>query len=181
MKMLVWSLLLVIVIVAGLGAGLLLTPLGERPMAALLPVGDVAAVDFATLRLTDKPNQYLICPPELCAATPHGRSPVFQVPVEHLSAAWRQMLGALPRVTLLAENEDGRQLDYVQRSARFRFPDLITVRFLAVAPGQSTLAIYSRSIYGRSDFGVNRARVEAWLGLLCQTLPGTADRCPHPE
>jgi uncharacterized protein (DUF1499 family) len=181
MKMFLWGLLFVVVIVTGLGAGLLLTPLGERPLAALLPVGDVEAVDFAALALTDMPNQYLLCPPKLCAAVPHSQSPVFQVPVEPLSAGWRQMLGALPRVTLLAEYEDGRQLDYVQRSARFRFPDLITVRFLAVAPGQSTLAIYSRSIYGRSDFGVNRARVEAWLGLLCQTLPGTADRCPHPE
>jgi uncharacterized protein (DUF1499 family) len=178
MKMLVWSLLLVIVIVAGLGAGLLLTPLGERPLAALLPVGDVAAVDFTTLTLTDKPNQYLICPPELCAAAPHGQSPVFQVPVEHLSAAWRQMLAALPGVTLLAEDQDGRQLDYVQRSARFRFPDIITVRFMAAAPGQSTLAIYSRAVYGRSDFGVNRARVEAWLTGLCQSLGAAATPCP---
>jgi hypothetical protein len=128
MKMFLWGLLLVIVVVVGLGAGLLLTPLGERPLAALLPVGDVEAVDFAALKLTDKPNQYLLCPPDLCGSAAHSRSPVFQVAVEQLSAGWRQMVTALPRVTLLAEDEDGRQVDYVQRSARFRF-DLRTQRF----------------------------------------------------
>jgi uncharacterized protein (DUF1499 family) len=181
MKMFLWGLLLVIVMVAGLGAGLLLTPLGERPLAALLPVGEVEAIDFAAPQLTDKPNQYLICPPGLCGAAAHGRSPVFEIPVEQLSAGWRRMLAARPRVALLAEREDGRQLDYVQRSARFRFPDIITVRFVATAPARSSLAIYSRSIYGRRDFGVNRARVEAWLDRLCETLPSNVKPCPHPR
>ena len=27
----------------------------------------------------------------------------------------------------------------------------------------SSLAIYSRSVYGRSDLGVNKARIEDWL------------------
>ena len=57
---------------AAIVAVLLLTPLGERPLIALLPIGDVAAVDFATLKLTDKPNQYLVCPPGLCTARAHG-------------------------------------------------------------------------------------------------------------
>jgi len=30
----------------------------------------------------------------------------------------------------------------------------------------SGLIIYSRSRYGRSDFGVNRSRVKAWLAAL---------------
>ena len=43
-------------------AVLLFTPLGERPLTALFAVGDVETVDFAALKLTDKPNQFLICP-----------------------------------------------------------------------------------------------------------------------
>ena len=35
--------------------------------------------------------------------------------------------------------------------------------------GQSTLSIYSRSIYGLNDLGVNRARVETWLAALRAT------------
>jgi uncharacterized protein (DUF1499 family) len=34
----------------------------------------------------------------------------------------------------------------------------------------STLAIYSRSLIGRSDLGVNRARVTRWLAALEASL-----------
>ena len=47
-----------------------------------------------------------------------------------------------------------------------RYPDSITVRFLPLEEGRSTLAIYSRSHYGRSDFGVNKERVDGWLASL---------------
>ncbi len=99
-------------------------------------------------------------------AAQHADSPLFDVPVEQLRARWREVAAAEPRVELLAEHGDGWQFDYVQRSARFRYPDIVTVRFIAASATQSTLAIYSRSIYGRSDFGVNRARIETWLARL---------------
>jgi len=34
----------------------------------------------------------------------------------------------------------------------------------------STLVLWSRSVYGRSDLGVNRRRLTAWLGALDTTL-----------
>jgi uncharacterized protein (DUF1499 family) len=162
---------LFVVVVA---AVLLFTPLGERPLAALFAVGDVESVDFAELKLTDKPNQFLVCPPGSCAGDPHADSPVFDVSVEQLRERWREVLAAQPRIELLAEDEEGQQFDYVQRSARFRFPDIITVRFISVATyhseSQSTLAIYSRSVYGKSDLGVNRERIERWLKILREGL-----------
>lgn len=148
------------------GALLLFTPLGERPLGALFPAGEVAPVDFATLTLTGKPNQYLVCPPGLCAATPHAASPRFDLSAEQLRGRWREITAAQPRLALLAERDDGWQIDYIQRSARFRFPDIVTVRFIPTTPTQSTLAIYSRALYGRSDLGVNRKRTETWLALL---------------
>ena len=57
--------------------------------------------------------------------------------------------------------------DFVVRSALFGFPDLVSVKFLDLKGGKATLALYSRSVYGRSDLGVNRARSLAWLGC-CQ-------------
>ena len=156
-----------LVLVAGVaGAALLFTPLGARPLTALFPVGEVAPVGFAVLELNPNPNQYLVCPPDLCAAAPHAFSPVFDMQVDRLRARWREVVADQPRVALLAEYEDGVQVDYVERSARLRFPDIVTVRFIPVPPAQSTLAIYSRSIYGKSDLGVNRARVEAWVDAL---------------
>ncbi len=144
---------------------LLFTPLGTRPLAALFPLSEPTPVDFATLRLTARPNQHLVCPPGRCVGA-HEESPVFDMPVGELRDRWRAMAAGRPRVRLLAETEDGLQADYVQRSARFRFPDIITVRFIPLAAEQSTLAVYSRSLYGHSDLGVNRARVESWLAEL---------------
>jgi len=103
---------LVTIVVA---AVLLFTPLGERPLSALFSVGDFEAVDFEDLKLTDKPNQFLMCPPGIC--TGHADSPAFDVSVNQLRERWREVIAAQPRVELLAE--DGQQFDYVQRSARF--------------------------------------------------------------
>jgi uncharacterized protein (DUF1499 family) len=111
-----------------------------------------------------------MCPPGHCGAAPHADSPVFDVSVARLRDHWRDVLAVQPRVALLVEDAEGRQADYVQHSARFRFPDLITVRFISVSISKSTLAIYSRSVYGKSDFGVNRERIHAWLKTLREDL-----------
>ena len=141
---------------------LLFTPLGGRPLSALFSLGDFETVDFEDIQLTDRPNQFLLCPPALCNG--HAESPVFELSVEDLRERWQDVVAAQPRLEFLAEND--QQFDYVQRSARFRFPDIITVRFISVSPSQSTLAIYSRSVYGESDFGVNRKRIESWLSAV---------------
>ncbi len=155
-----------LLVLAAVVAALLLTALGDGPLAALFPVGQVAPVDFATLRLAAKPNQFLMCPRDLCDAKAHAQSPVFEVSVERLAGRWRQVIVAQPRVELLAEDPDERQFDYVQRSARWRFPDIITLRLIPLSPSLSTLAVYSRAVYGRRDFGVNRERIEVWVGAL---------------
>jgi len=174
MKIILAYLSIGISFVAVLVAVVLFTPLGERPLTALFAVGDVKSVDFAELKLTDTPNQFLMCPPGFCAADPHVDSPVFDVSLEQLRQRWREVVAAQPRVELLAEDEEGQQFDYVQRSARFRFPDIITVRFISIATHhtdtQSTLAIFSRSVYGKSDLGVNRKRIDAWLRALHERL-----------
>ncbi len=170
MKTLFSRLSIGVLIVVGVAAVLLFTPLGERPLAALFALDDIESVDFAELRLTDKPNQFLMCPPGICAADPHADSPAFDVSVEKLRERWRDVLAVQPRIELWAEDAEGLQFDYVQRSLRFRFPDLITVRFISVSLSRTTIAIYSRSVYGKSDFGVNRERIDAWLKTLREGL-----------
>jgi len=68
----------------------------------------------------------------------------------------------------VAGDLDSLMITYVQRSRVFGFPDYLTVRAVATAGGAG-LIIWSRARYGRGDFGVNRARVEAWLALLDAT------------
>jgi uncharacterized protein (DUF1499 family) len=85
------------------------------------------------------------------------------VPIEQLQVAWDEMLDEQPRLQLLRRDVTNTQIDYVQRTRFLRFPDLVTVRFVPVDDAHSTLAIYSRSVWGKGDMGVNRKRVGEWL------------------
>lgn len=132
-------------------------------LESMLDVGEVPVIDFATLQRGPDPNQYLLCPKGMCTAQTDGEAPVFDIPVEQLQVAWDEMLAEQPRLQVLRREVTNIQIDYVQRTRLLRFPDLITVRFVPIDDAHSTLAIYSRSVWGKGDMGVNRIRVEEWL------------------
>jgi uncharacterized protein (DUF1499 family) len=143
---------------------------GQTLETVIFPVGEVPIIDFATLQRSPTPNQDLLCPAAMCTTQTDGVAPVYNVPVTKLQVAWDQMLAEQPRVEVQRRDITNMQIDYVQRSRLLRFPDLITVRFVPVDDTHSTLAIYSRSVYGKGDLGVNRARVEEWLARLKSRL-----------
>jgi uncharacterized protein (DUF1499 family) len=66
-----------------------------------------------------------------------------------------------PRTRLLFGLPQDGFATYVTRSAVMGFPDYTTVE-----QDGDTLTIYARSRFGRSDFGVNRDRVQGWIDLL---------------
>jgi uncharacterized protein (DUF1499 family) len=132
-------------------------------LESMLYLGEVPDIDFATLQRGPDPNQYLLCPKDMCTAQTDGEAPVFDVPVEQLQVAWDEMLAEQPRLQVLRRDVTNIQIDYVQRTRLLRFPDLVTVRFVPIDDTHSTLAIYSRSVWGKGDMGVNRIRVEEWL------------------
>jgi hypothetical protein len=123
-------------------------------------------IDFATLERTERPNQYLVCPPATCAAPTDRESPVYAVPATALRDAWLAVAAGEPRVRLLVADAEALYYEFEQRSRLLRFPDTITVKFLPLGEHRSTLAVYSRAHYGYRDFGVNRARIERWLAAL---------------
>ena len=125
-------------------------------------------LDFGFLRLTSRPNQFLVAPKGLTQAAPHEESPVFAVAFERLCNAFAAMIEGQPRVEVRVRSEDGRRWELVQRSRLFRFADDVSVRFIdnGNGNGTATLAIYSRSRLGYGDLGVNRRRVQRWLALL---------------
>ncbi|AHM05476.1 hypothetical protein roselon_03213 [Roseibacterium elongatum DSM 19469] len=54
---------------------------------------------------------------------------------------------------------------YVARTALMGFPDAVSIRL--VPDGDATrVEIFSRSRYGQSDLGANRARVNRWIAPL---------------
>ena len=57
-------------------------------------------------------------------------------------------------------------MTYVQRTEKLKFPDYISVKFINLGDGNTTIAVYSRSRYGYADLGVNQARVEQWVRTL---------------
>lgn len=71
-----------------------------------------------------------------------------------------------PRTVLHAAFDEQLQAHFVTRTDRCNFPDLITIQ---VTPDQMP-ALYSRSVYGRADFGVNRHRLVTWLTALDAAL-----------
>ncbi len=125
--------------------------------------------DLRELKRADSPNDALACPPGICPAVTDFESPAFAVDQKTVMAALRRALEDQPRTELAAEVDDPPQAIYVQRSAVFRFPDTVWVQPVVLPEGSSVI-IYSRSNYGYSDFGVNRERVELWLGLLRTAL-----------
>src|SRR5919201_2077512 len=96
----------------------------------------------------------------------NGESPAFNLPWERLRDDWKEMIRMQPRVELVASDREQRHFAYLQRSAGFRFPDVVTVEFMALEGGRSSLAIHSRSRYGYTDLGTNRARVTAGIARI---------------
>jgi uncharacterized protein (DUF1499 family) len=132
---------------------------------------DLGPVDFAAITRSPSGNDALICPPGLCGvAAPDGVSPVFAAPVARLRDAVRVIEVNDPDIFALARDDQRVQDRYLARTRLMRYPDTINVRFIALGDNRSTLALYSRSQVGRKDFGVNKARLEAWIRLLTEKL-----------
>lgn len=124
-------------------------------------------MDFPSLKLGRKPNQFLMAPEGLCqAAIPHAESPVFNVPAADLLRRLLDMAKGEERVSIKEVSEQTLTVKLVARSRVFRFPDMIDCQILPVDTESSTLAVYARARYGYRDFGVNRARIERWVARL---------------
>jgi hypothetical protein len=74
--------------------------------------------------------------------------------LDHIARRW-------PRTRVLAGSVQAGMITYISRSALWGFPDYTTVRQTG-----ERLEIYARLRFGRGDFGVNRARITAWLDHL---------------
>jgi uncharacterized protein (DUF1499 family) len=73
--------------------------------------------------------------------------------------------------TRLAGTVNDSHITYVVRSKWFGFPDYLTIKTIPTDIGGSTLSILSRSRFGQSDLGVNRARLDAWLEAIESLAP----------
>ena len=143
------------------------------PGAAGLPPPSL--MDVARIVRPASPNTALAAPAGFSPA-PDIVAPPFHLPADRLFALVRDVVAGQPRTFQAALFPDQLQAHYVARSAVFNFPDQIMVQVRQEGSDNSVLIVYSRSVYGRSDFGANRKRIEAWLAELRTKLPSTSER-----
>ena len=128
-------------------------------------------VDFSSLKRPRTPNTFLMAPEGFCKqARADMPSPIYVAAAPKLRHELLSIIIAEPRVAHTLADEAGLYDDFVVRSALFRFPDLISVQVIDAGGGKSTLALYSRSVYGRSDLGVNRRRSLGWIERLGEAI-----------
>jgi uncharacterized protein (DUF1499 family) len=129
-------------------------------------LADDEVIDFASRASGGRENVFAACPQGYCRPPGDMESPIYAVGWERLRDYWSEVMAVQPRVGLVAWDAQHRRATYIDRSALFRFPDIVTVEFVTLGAGKSSLAIDSRSRYGRGDMGVNRRRVVDWLATL---------------
>ncbi|MEM9061576.1 MAG: DUF1499 domain-containing protein [Pseudomonadota bacterium] len=155
--------------------GLLAGCVGEGPNS--IEVAPTSAV------APSSPNWALGAPAEIDTTT----EPTHEVPI--FATGPEELLGYLDSVALADDRVEAvrpawttnlRARAYVQRSPTLGFPDVISVEAVDLGTGdagqRSSFVIYSRSVYGYSDLGVNGARLDRWLKQLAESAPVVAGR-----
>ena len=132
-------------------------------------------IDTQRIERPASPNTALAAPAGF-APPPDVVTPTYAMAAGRLYDAVRAVAAAQPRTFLAADYAAERQTHWVVRSAVFNFPDLVTAQISGAGPDSSTLVLYSRSVYGRSDLGVNRQRLDAWLAALQTNINQPGER-----
>ena len=129
---------------------------------------DIGPVDWASLTRHATDNDALVAPPARCPnAKPDRPAKIYALPPAELLRRLETIaLAQVDTIELPCEPHCDRTRRFVQYSRLMRFPDTIDVEVFPEGDSRSTLAIYSRSLVGRRDFGVNHARVARWLSHL---------------
>ena len=122
-------------------------------------------IDLARIERPATPNTYLAAPAGFTPAP--DRLTTFKLDPDLLYSTLKRVALAEDRVFLHAEFPGQRQIHVVARSATANYPDLV----MATVTPEGGLVLWSRSVYGRKDFGANEARVTAWLADLARALP----------
>ncbi len=165
-----WLVMIALVAGLALAAGGSWWLLGPERIWELFGPADLGPVSFEDLERRSTPTDALACPNNLCPIDTDILPRDYPVDVPALRKAMNRALMTERRLTLVDIDDKTPQERYVQRSETMRFPDTIDVRYVARPGGGSTVAIYSRSQFGRNDLGVNHARVERWLGKLSREV-----------
>jgi hypothetical protein len=147
--------------------GFILPACGASGAAGLPPP---KLMDMTAIERPATPNTFLAGPAGMHPAPDEVTEPQ-NLPAAKLYEKIRLLLADQPNTYIAAEFPDRLQLHYVVRSRLMNYPDLVTVQVDPDGANRATFIIWSRSVYGRSDFGANRKRVTAWIAALEKSHP----------
>ena len=122
--------------------------------------------DPITVATSETPNSFRMAPAGSTRERIDLVSPVYSEPAVVMAQAFDEFALQQRATVRIAGLPPELMMTYVQRSEALKFPDYISVKFIDLGDGTSTIAIYSRARYGYADMGVNQARVERWVKTL---------------
>jgi uncharacterized protein (DUF1499 family) len=128
-------------------------------------------LDFPRLTLPATPNAHLLAPPGSTEQA-HEAAPLLPCALDEAWEALRTLGDGFPRTWKLGEWPERRQAQWVVRTPVCNFPDLVNAGIVEL-PGGAGLWLFSRSLIGYSDLGVNRRRAAAWRAKLDAALRTT--------
>ncbi|NPD20831.1 DUF1499 domain-containing protein [Alterinioella nitratireducens] len=117
-------------------------------------------VDPETASRPSTPNAYILRDRD-------GDAPAHVTPLSpsDTAAALHRIVMSLPHTTRIAGDLAQGHATYVARTPLMRFPDAVSIKLTPAGSG-TRVAIFSRSRFGQSDFGANRARVARIVAAL---------------
>ena len=122
--------------------------------------------DPLTVETSETPNSFRLAPVGSTNERIDAIAPIYSEDPFVLAEAFDEF-ALQQRATLrIAGLPPELMMTYVQRTERLKFPDYISVKFIDMGDGTTSVAIYSRSRYGYADLGTNQARVERWIKTL---------------
>lgn len=126
----------------------------------------IALMLYVRLAPTDV-TQWHVTPPDTPGKMAGGA--VMILPGDHeLLVNLAQIAESTKRTQLLAGRLEDGLLTYITRSRIWGFPDYTTIAL----SGDGHITLYARLRFGRSDLGVNKARLVGWLRQLKITPAG---------
>jgi len=124
---------------------------------------DHGQYDFAAGRRSPTANDALACTEGLCTDPDFEISAMDGDPASVIERLSQRFAAIDPLARRVDDRRDPAKARFVTYSPMMRFPDVIHLEAVAMPDGRSGLMAYARAQLGKSDFGKNRARLEALL------------------
>lgn len=157
-------------LIAAGAIGFIYLPGGQSRLEGVFKPGKISRIDFRTLKKSSRPNNFLFAAQGLQNGTEDMVAPEFDATPDELAEALDQLFPPTSDRNLVTRERDGHYRDYVVRTPLMRYPDIVSIEVVPINQTRSSLNLYSRSVYGYSDRGVNKRRGREWISLLTNRL-----------